>query len=612
MSSPTSTTENPSSQSDSLAFLSFSIGPVQPFIAAARSLRDLWIGSYLLSYLTTQAMKPIVEAHGREAVISPALDANPFWQTWGTEEPTARTGWQIPCLPNRFLAQVPAEQAERLAEQSREAASRAWQKIAEAVHEVFQGELDNRSVEYRENWDQLWQSQIDSFFDLRTAVLPWEAYPEETIQQLGITAAESLWQRRWELAIRLAESQRSVRHFPQYELGPQRVPGKCSLLGTYEQMGPATLNESATFWQEVSEKCRWSGFRFSPRERFCAISIVKRLAWRAFFATALDKDVRETRLADTATVAARLWLNQAQIGPEQQREWSGQWLHWPQRDFGQDEDEDSVPQAVWDQITPAKQKLGSPPTYYAVLVLDGDRMGEQLRGDQAHQQHVSSLLARFATTTVPKVVNNHDGDLIYAGGDDVLALLPAKRALGCAQALAKAFGELDFGTNVRPTVSVGIAVVHYKEDLRFALGKARQAESQAKQAGRNLLQLAICRRSGEHVMTPCPWECLGAMEQLIAAFSNGASDRWAYHLAADVETLTFFNDVEVYRSMLRRQLGRAEQRTREQIGEFLEKAWENYSQALSSRQGAARSVGERFRAFLNLCQSASFLTRGRD
>jgi hypothetical protein len=40
------------------AFLSFMIGPVQPFIESARTLRDLWSGSYLLSWLTASAMVP--------------------------------------------------------------------------------------------------------------------------------------------------------------------------------------------------------------------------------------------------------------------------------------------------------------------------------------------------------------------------------------------------------------------------------------------------------------------------------------------------------------------------------------------------------------------------
>jgi len=44
-----------------LSFLLFSIGPIQSFIAAARKTQDLWMGSYLLSYLTWKAMEIIVE-----------------------------------------------------------------------------------------------------------------------------------------------------------------------------------------------------------------------------------------------------------------------------------------------------------------------------------------------------------------------------------------------------------------------------------------------------------------------------------------------------------------------------------------------------------------------
>ena len=49
------------------AFLSFSLGPVQTFIAAARTIRDLWAGSYLLSWLTFQAMRPLLDEVGPSA-----------------------------------------------------------------------------------------------------------------------------------------------------------------------------------------------------------------------------------------------------------------------------------------------------------------------------------------------------------------------------------------------------------------------------------------------------------------------------------------------------------------------------------------------------------------
>ena len=69
------------------ALLSFSLGPVQAFIASARSLRDLWTGSYLLSWLTFAAMRPVLEACGPAAVVSPALRGNPLLDRYLRELP---------------------------------------------------------------------------------------------------------------------------------------------------------------------------------------------------------------------------------------------------------------------------------------------------------------------------------------------------------------------------------------------------------------------------------------------------------------------------------------------------------------------------------------------
>ena len=54
--------------------------------------------------------------------------------------------------------------------------------------------------------------------------------------------------------------------------------------------------------------------------------------------------------------------------------WSGQWLHWQQPTGG--EDEQPCPDEVWKQIKTARHPsaLGKPPAYYAVLMLDGDRL----------------------------------------------------------------------------------------------------------------------------------------------------------------------------------------------------------------------------------------------
>lgn len=58
------------------ALLSASQGPVQPFIAQARTTSDLWAGSHLLSRLAWEAIKVVAERFGPGAVLFPQLRAS--------------------------------------------------------------------------------------------------------------------------------------------------------------------------------------------------------------------------------------------------------------------------------------------------------------------------------------------------------------------------------------------------------------------------------------------------------------------------------------------------------------------------------------------------------
>src|SRR5690606_14052540 len=51
----------------------------------------------------------------------------------------------------------------------------------------------------------------------------------------------------------------------------------------------------------------------------------------------------------------------------------------------------------------------------------------------------AEALGNFSFHAVQSIVEAFDGRLIYAGGDDVLAMLPAQDALSCARALRAAF-----------------------------------------------------------------------------------------------------------------------------------------------------------------------------
>lgn len=114
------------------ALLALSIGPVQGFIAAARSTSDLWAGSHLLSRLAWEAMRPVCEELGPDAILFPRLRGIAQVDQWlrdalGLPEALFKhCEWNkgatdanplfAAALPNRFVAVVPASRAREIAE----------------------------------------------------------------------------------------------------------------------------------------------------------------------------------------------------------------------------------------------------------------------------------------------------------------------------------------------------------------------------------------------------------------------------------------------------------------------------------------------------------------
>jgi len=118
--------------------------------------------------------------------------------------------------------------------------------------------------------------------------------------------------------------------------------------------------------------------------------------------------------------------------------------------------------------------------YLAVLHMDGDGMGRNLSaiGELKLHQQFSQKLAEFADIHVPRIIQEEGGKnatLVYAGGDDVLALLPLRHALKCGKELSDAFYAL-----TGCTASAGIAITPHDFPLDVALEMARQAEEKAK------------------------------------------------------------------------------------------------------------------------------------
>lgn len=346
---------------------------------------------------------------------------------------------------------------------------------------------------------------------------------------------------------------------------------------------------------------------------------MKRFAWAHHFSHLFGHNPQELRFADTATVAAAQWLaTDPVLEPTDYRDWSGTWIHRDKPDPPTDTNgkpkpgERQVHRDAWNLILDkrAKAEQRKPPTYYAVFVFDGDNVGKLVTtADRERYRAISGTLGDFARGTIRGIVERkqpdgekrpHFGQLIYAGGDDAICVLPTATALTCAKEINEEF-DLHWQRRLPDedpaTLSGGLVVAHYKEDLRFVVEEARKAEKKAKDAGRNALCATVCRRSGEHTSAVVPWDFLPTVTGWVNGFLNKASDRWAYRLRAELDTLG--TDRPMFALELTRQLGRAEEVTRKQfpVGEV--------AAAFDAYPGAVLD-------FVTLVQTASFLARGRD
>ncbi|HMX99976.1 MAG TPA: type III-B CRISPR-associated protein Cas10/Cmr2, partial [Agitococcus sp.] len=119
---------------DTPVLFSMQFGPVQDFIAQARSTSDLWAGSHLLSRLTWEGIKVLCQELGPDSVLIPQLRGVAMVDAWLYKEEglafdlfeQAGAEWTIKnddsnplfaaALPNKFTALVPKSKVKDLAE----------------------------------------------------------------------------------------------------------------------------------------------------------------------------------------------------------------------------------------------------------------------------------------------------------------------------------------------------------------------------------------------------------------------------------------------------------------------------------------------------------------
>jgi hypothetical protein len=662
------------------AFLKFQLGPVQEFIAQTRSTRDLWSGSYLLSWLMAAGLKALSAEVGPDAVIFPKLCGQPLFdlhwreELWGQVQIGEQPVWDslrdrarrarcrggcgannpdldllTPNLPNVFLAVVPENRANELGKLVADAMRKEWMSICQSVWDKVanSGLLDLCPPELKpaHRAKARFDAQVQRLWSVSWHVLPWpkdlaeaKSMAQCLPQERPLPGERSLLQ-RFDTVVHAAtqampRNDRDPRYYVGGADGPKDVLNNIGLgwallaavsgwrldavrqtrdfkawsSSDWRETGVAQSKDALTGREEMLFGGRgfadrvaqlpdreWSGL-FKHDDEIGAITLVKRVWHWSYLAEApwcLKARRGQFPMPNTRSLAA----------------------HKPSADDAEDNLE-----AAGDE--------SEPPKYFAVLALDGDEIGKWVSGDKApryqtqfasyedtrteqgggqqggsleyftrdrggqggprdpfadllqtrrlvspsYHLQFSEALSNFALLCARPIVKAFDGILIFAGGDDVLAMLPADTALACARALRAAFrgvevkgrqgrvlfrslapgflasdvlasdGWIDQQRHPIPFLvpgqaadcSVGIAIAHFKDPLQDVIREAQAAEKRAKsEMGRGAVAVTLLKRSGEAIHWGCQWnsgglELYDAMLKAVAARS--VSSRFPHRL----------------------------------------------------------------------------------
>ncbi|MFH1620329.1 MAG: type III-B CRISPR-associated protein Cas10/Cmr2 [bacterium] len=623
------------------AFLSFSLGPVQGFIAASRRVQDLWASSYLLSWLAFRAMEPVLLKRGPDAILFPLLRGQPLFNAWLNRrqgQKAAPENLHLPSIPNKFTAIVPVSQAQLLAKACKEAVYNSLAELNSAlkseVPDLLQKELNGI------------EEQIRLFPEISVSVMEWPAqegggetglkpfmiefdklfpgimerdyghflnYARAKEQKYGLNSVSQLFGLIRHQSRFMADAEKHARRF---EPWPGDMREKCTLCGEREAMGPGNENyrDFRKFWERVG-----AGSRIKKKEALCGVCLLKRYA-NKLLADKEGFNPGKVVYPSTAMVAVSDWKHKVldmlkNTGPDREKTMVAVdalingIIALAGKDAFEPVPADSLPDGragregrffnlnsdllyanhlseKWlaeegytknaGQARKALNELSDicdrPPSYYAVLAMDGDDIGKWVSGihenrptyeraipeavredlnkalsgaaaklfkgkrvpGPAYQAALSRCLFDFGLRSAPEIVDKHHGILVYSGGDDVLALLPVTTAIDCAMALAQSFKTHMGGA---ATASAGLAVGHvHGITLGELLDEARHAEFLAKKGyGKNSLCLRIRKRSGECVEAGGKWE--SSIWQAGAAFrelrDNGCiSSKYPYEAQA--------------------------------------------------------------------------------
>jgi len=619
-----------------------SITPVQPFIARARKLRDFHTGSVLLAWLAFEGLCQVMEKLGPDHVLYPSLIDQPLINEYLTKKwhinkvSSLNSKRDIASLPNKFLFLVPLEQADAIGADITDRINNAWKDLCDHV--------ESRIIDFcgpeNEHIHTIFKRQNSHFWDIQWAavkILDCDDKPdfEKLLPEKGFTnqlAVFEIFRKLVKDKMNFDMDSRGILYTVSHALVQsalasqktkqqvRRMPEngeKCHLCGEFEVLHgtkhaadqtASEYNEHIKqFWKGL--KAQWSPETdFGKNEKLCSICLIKRIAYRVLKkekAHILNNSfVQSEGFPSTTEMALHNYFKREGIADITERK--------------------KIAQAVHDESI---EKTDNRDRYYAILLMDGDYMGKLVNGetlastwqsvmhpeivqriqkpefDAAYHNMwqtifkqyskrlltpsihaaISEALGDFAMYGVAAIIEKFKGKLIYAGGDDVCAVLPVDHAFDAAEAIRQYYisefklidgnksrdvkgnwcvepGKLslNLGKGKGISISAGIMICHHKESLSQMITETHHLlDNKAKtEAGRNACAIELRKRSGGSRFFTRKWEdeAWQSFQQIGALISNKnkqqVSASLVYRLAEFKDGIEAILDHDNHRELL--------------------------------------------------------------
>lgn len=640
-----------------MKLLIFTFSPVQGFISTARKLRDLFTGSYILSYLAEQVVKGLKQ-NGNVEVIYPRISED--------FEDLAN-------YPNRVVAIIRDDKdAEGIIIKDHPVASQAESKFRHTWKEIYTCVLINSELD--RNLDgqvkKQFKNQVENYFNVFSVCVPL------------------ISRERWQEFLRLNENLDAEYYGYTYDLAERILGGKKSWRPYRSQIDDSIceVKKNGEIKRIFPNGCTMCGERMHlsidwdrdklrdifkeedlrhlrKGERLCAVCLIKRFAVKYYFkekeilkedfwhypsteeiaglkfklalAKKLEddpnkneiiKDVNELMEELEGTpyrLKKKLVDGENYLGLDaelfRKDGWEGlfkdmEYMLGKSRTEKVRKKIEVIVKKLRDRY-----KLEHKNPYYALLISDGDSIGEWLgikttiRRDKLSEEFhktFSQKLSEYAKDVYSLWKDEYPRLMVYAGGDDVMALMHPFDVVEYAYKIAEKFEE----KLKELSVSAGVLITHAKMSLQKALREVRKLEKEAKNVeGKGALCLGIMPRTGSLTYFVSKWEDLGLFKKLFRLVGQkeiGSGIAYELRLLKEKfgEADEDFNE-DVFLSLLRRSVRRKveDKANRSELIELMEDFYEK-SKEYKSKNKKLFALNN----FINLLYVARFVGTMRE